>query len=273
MARAIWNGDISFGLIGIQVELFSATASDRISFHLVDKRDGARIRYQRVNEDTGEEVPWSQIEKSYQNEKGDQIILEKAELEEFEPKLTKTVELEEFIDLEAISPLFFDTPYYLVPGKRSQKSYVLLRETLRQANKCGMGRVVIRTKEHLCIIFPLEDVLVLHLLHFPEEIKDFSEYELPKIESFENKIRANELDLSYQLIKTMSEPWNPDKYHATYKDRLMKWIEEKMKSGVKIEKPEHKKASDENKNNVINIEDLLKKSLKSNKNQKRSKSE
>ncbi len=218
MARAIWNGEISFGLINIQVELYSATQPNKIHFHMVDGRDGSRIRYHKVNEDTGKEVPWAEISKSYEYEKGNFIMLDEDEIENFEPELTKTVDLETFVDLTSISPLMYEKPYYLVPKKRSLKPYVLLRESLKQTGKCGLGRVVIRAKQHLAIVIPVEDALVLNLLLFPEELKSIQDFEFPSSEDFKDKIKAKEVTLAAELIESMSDTFQPEDFNDTYSE-------------------------------------------------------
>lgn len=259
MARAIWKGEISFGLINIQVELFPAITSNKIQFHLLDRRDGSRIRYQRINENTGEEVPWDQITKSYEYDDGNYIMLEEKELEEVKPELTKTIDLEEFINLSELSTLMYDKPYYLVPTKRSQKPYVLLRETLKQQNKGGIGQVVIRTKQHLAVLFPIEEALVLNLLQYPEEVKPLSNFEFPEAEDFKDKIKAKEVDLANQLIESMSGVWQPEKYKDNYQEVLQELINAEIGKGS--EKKKIKKSKKETK--VVNIEELLKKSIKS----------
>ena len=230
---------------------------------MVDARNGSRIRYHRVNEETGEEVPWSQITKSYEYEKGSYVILDEDKLEDFEPELTKTVDLETFVDVNSISPLMYEKPYYLVPKKRSHKPYVLLRESLKQTGKCGLGRVVIRTKQHLAIIMPVEDALVLNLLLFPQELKSLKDFEFPAAEDYTDKIKAREVALSTELIASMSDTFQPKDFHDTYSERLIDWIDEQVKSGSKSKKKsKSKSASKKKSSNVINIESLLQKSLK-----------
>lgn len=265
MARAIWNGEISFGLINIQVELYSAVRTNRIDLHMLDRRDSSRIRYHRINEDTGEEVPWSEITKGYEYKDGSYILLEDDELEEIKPELTKTVDLEEFVDISQVPVILYDKPYYLVPTKRSAKSYVLLREVLKKENKAGIGKVVIRAKEHIAILFPIEDALVMNLMLFPQEVRPLSEFEFPDVADFADKIKAKEIELSTQLIESMTATWDPDKYHDEYRQALQDWIDKKAKAEEKGKKatPPKRKTEKQEDDNVINIEELLLKSLKS----------
>ncbi len=264
MARPIWSGDISLGLISIDVELYPAVKPNKIPLRMIDRRDGSKIKYVRINENTGEEVPWEEIAKSYEFEKNNYVQLDKDELENFRPELTKTIDLEEFVPLTDLSVLLFDKPYYLVPSKRSQKAYVLLRETLMQQNKCGIGKVVIRTKQHLAVIFPLEDALVLNLLFFPEEIKPIGEFTFPLAEDFSDKIKSKEIDLSAQLVESMTNQWDPAAYRDDYSQKLLEWIEEEV-AGKHTKKRRPSKEKKKELDNVINIEELLRKSLKSKK--------
>lgn len=273
MARAIWNGEISFGLINIQVELYSALRRSKIDFHLMDRKDKSRVRYQRINEDTGEEVPWSDIAKGYEYKDGNYILVEDEELKEIKPELTKTIDLEEFVDLAQVPVILFDKPYYLVPNKRSKKSYVLLREVLKQENKAGIGKVVIRAKEHIAILFPEEDALVMNLMLFPQEIRPLTDFSFPELSEVEDKIKSKEIELSTQLIESMSADWDPDKYKDEYKLALQEWIEKKSKAaekGKKVPTPSKQSTTDDSDDNVINIEELLQKSLKTRRNKKTS---
>lgn len=264
MSRAIWSGNISFGLISIDVDLFTAITPNKIPLHMIDRRDGSKIKYVRINENTGEEVPWDEIAKSYEFEKNNYVPLDKELLENFKPELTKTIDLEEFVPLSDLSVLLFDKPYYLVPSKRSQKAYVLLHETLIQQNKCGIGRVVIKTKQHLAAIFPLENALVLNLLFFPEEVKPINDFSFPEIEDFSEKIKSKEIELSSELIESMTTQWDPAAYVDDYNQKLRDWIEEEI-SGKHTKKRKPSKDNKKDLDNVINIEELLKKSLKNKK--------
>jgi DNA end-binding protein Ku len=274
MARPIWDGEISFGLINVQVELHSAVTTNHIGLHMMDSRDHARIRYVKVNEDTGEEVPWDQIVKGYELSDDNYVVIDPEELKEIKPELTQTIELEEFVDYNELSLLLFDKPYYLVPKKRSRKSYILLREVLKQKNKVGIGKVVVRTKEYIAALLPIEDALVLNLLLFPQDIKPMEDFDFPSADSREaEKIKSKELELSAQLVDSMTSTWDPAKYHDEYREALQKWIEEKSKEkGGKRKSAISKPKKTKEKDNVINIEELLQKSLLANRSTKKSKS-
>ncbi|CAN5211447.1 Ku protein [soil metagenome] len=233
-SRAIWRGHISFGLVNIPVALHSAESRPDIGFHMVDSRNLKRVRYERVNGETGEEVPWDQIVKGYEYEDGKYVLVSKEEMENVKREVTKTIEIEDFVDVTSIEPVFFDKPYFLVPEKRSKpgrKGYALLRETLRATEKVGIAQVVIRSREYLSAVMVRGDMLVLELLRFAQELRDPSEYDVPGADLSELKITKKEIDMATQLIAAMETDWNPAGYHDTYRDELMKWIEQKIESG------------------------------------------
>ena len=200
MARSIWKGSIAFGLVNIPVSLTGAEERPDIQLHMVDSKNHARIRYERVNADSGEEVPWDRLVKGYEYEEGRFILLSEEELAAVEPKLTKTIEISEFVALKEIDPLLFDKPYYLEPDKRGRKAYALLREAMRKSGKAGISRVVIRTREYLSAMFVREDVLVLMLLRFPQEIKALSKLDLPSSGEKEWQPAKREMELAERLI-------------------------------------------------------------------------
>ena len=235
MARSIWKGSIAFGLVNIPVALTSAETRPDVQLHMVDSKNHARIRYERVNADSGEEVPWDRMVRGYEHEEGQFILLSDKELEAVEPKLTKTIEISEFVKLDEIDPLLFDKPYYLEPDKRGRKAYALLREALRKSGKAGISRVVIRTREYLSAMFVRDDVLVLMLLRFPQEIKASSKLELPSSDSKEWQPVKREMQLAERLIDEMSEKWNPKNYHDEYREALMNYIEKKIRTGETVE--------------------------------------
>lgn len=235
MARSIWKGSIAFGLVNIPVGLTGAESRPDIQLHMVDSKNHARIRYERVNADSGEEVPWDRMVRGYEHEEGQFILLSDKELEGVQPKLTKTIEITEFVKLAEIDPLLFDKPYYLEPEKRGRKAYALLREALRESGKAGISRVVIRTREYLSAMFVRDDALVLMLLRFPQEIKASSKLELPSSDTKEWQPAKRELQLAGRLIDEMSEKWNPKKYHDEYREALMDYVEKKIRSGETVE--------------------------------------
>ena len=261
MARAIWKGSIAFGLVNIPVALTSAESRPDIQLHMVDSSNHARIRYERVNADTGEEVPWDRMVKGYEHEDGKFILLSSDDLESVQPELTKTIEISEFVDLSEIDPILFDKPYYLEPEKRGQKAYSLLREALRKSNKAGISRVVIRTREYLSAMFVRDEVLVLMLLRFPQEVKKIATLELP---SSDEKPAKKEMDLALRLIDDMTEEWEPGDIHDEYRESLMAFIEKKISKGDSVSDVKDPDDTDEEDDggNVVDLAAYLEKSVK-----------
>jgi DNA end-binding protein Ku len=260
MARPIWKGYISFSLINIPVTLYPAERRSELHFNLIDDRNNARIRYQRVNEQTGEEVPWENIVKGYEYEENQYVLLGDEDFRQADVKASQTVELEDFVASEEINAVYFDKPYYLVPSKAGIKGYVLLRETLKKAKKIGVARVVIRTREYSAALFPRGRALVLNLLRYDQELLKESDYEFPSENINEFKVSAREIEMAERVIDSMTTSWNPEKFTDLYRQRLMAWIERKAKTGmvrvaeeVRVEEPATTMGED--------IMHLLKKSL------------
>jgi DNA end-binding protein Ku len=261
MSRPIWKGHISFGLVNVPVVLYSAERRPGdISFKLIDSRNAARIRYERVNEETGEEVPWDKIIKGYEYEDGNYVLLSDEEIENASPELTRTIEIEQFIDLEDIDVRYFDKPYVLVPDKKGEKGYVLLREAIRDAGKAGIARVVIRARQYLAALMVQGDALVLELLRYHQEVADLKEFDLPAHNLRDTGVTKKEIDLATRLIDGMTVKWNASKYHDEYRDALMKLVQRKIKSGqteaIDVEPEEEAPVP-----STINFMDVLKKSV------------
>lgn len=273
MARPIWKGQIAFGLVNVPVTIYSAERKNDISFKLIDSRNSSRVRYERVNDETGKEVPWKEIVKGYEYDDGNYVFLSDKELESASPELTKTIEIEEFVHLESIESTYFDRPYYAVPGKAGEKGYVLLREAMAKAGRVGIAKVVIRSRQYLTALIPLEEALVLHLLRFSQEVVPRSEYDFPSTDLRKSKVTQKEIKLAEQLIEGMSEEWDPEKYHDEYRDALMKLIEKKIASGKTeaVAEPEEAPAEEEQEDRTINFMEVLKKSLQETGQEKRQK--
>jgi DNA end-binding protein Ku len=253
--RAIWKGSISFGLVNIPIALYPATRSDDVSFRQLRADDLSPIRYKRVAEADGEEVPWEKIVKGYEHEKGEFIVVTEEDFQKAMPEATQSIEIVEFVDLAEIDPMFFDKPYYLEPQKGGKKAYALLRDTLKETGKVGIARVVIKTRQHLAAVKPLGNALVLELMHFPEEVLEPSGLELPRDE----KLGKKEVEMAKSLVKTMSGKWNPSEFHDEYREKLIGLIEEKAARGGKEipgPKVKPKKAT-----NVVDLVAVLQKSL------------
>jgi DNA end-binding protein Ku len=228
--RPIWSGAISFGLVNVPVKLFSAVSPKDVRFHQIDAKSNSRIRQKRVSATTGEEVPFDQIVKGYELGPDTYVTISPEELEALDPKATKTIDIEDFVDLDMIDPIFFERPYYLVPDKGGTKAYALLREAMRETNKVGIARVVLRTKQYLAAIRPKGDVLVLETMLFPDEVVPDEELDVPRDEV---EVSDREQKMARQLIDSLSSEFEPDKYHDEYRERVLELIEQKA-SGQEI---------------------------------------
>lgn len=260
--RPVWKGAISFGLVNIPVELITAEQRNDLKFNLLDSRDQSRIRYERVNEETGEEVPWDQIVKAYEFSDNNYVIVTDEDFEKADVKASKTIDIETFIDHEELALQYLETPYYIQPQKGGEKAYVLLREALEKSRKMAVSRVVIRTRAYLAVIYASADMLVLNLIRFHQEMRSAQDLRLPGDISISKK----EMDLAIKLINDMSEDWKPESYKDEYRAALMKRIKAKAKGqGIKEEVVEE----DSTPSKAIDIMDLLQKSVQSSK--KRSK--
>ena len=258
LARGLWKGAISFGLVNVPVELHSAKKRSReLDMTMLDKRDLAPVGYKRVNKSTGKEVPWDEVVKGYEYEDDKYVVLSDEDFRRANPEAAKTVDIQAFVDLADIAPQYFDTPYYLVPGKRGEKAYALLRDTLSKAGKAGIASVVIRTKQYLAALVAQDALLVLNTLRYHDELKDPSELEVP-----EAKVSAKELDMAMRLVEDMADEWEPGRYRDTFRDDLLKRIEEKVKAGQtdEITEPEKERTAAKGAE-VIDLMELLKKSI------------
>lgn len=266
MARPIWTGNLSFGLLNVPVSLMSGTRSNDLSFRMLDARDRKPIRFERVNAETGEEVPWKEIVKAFEYDKGSYVVIEKTDIAAASPETHESVEIEAFVDAEAIDIRYFEKPYVLVPGKKAEKGYVLLRETLRQARKIGVARVVIRTREYLSAVMPLGDALVLMMMRYPQELVDPSEYKLPEGNTGDYRISPKELEMATQLVDSMAAEWNPEEYHDEFRERLAEIIRKRIKDkGATTQVLDEPSPSEDATTNVVDFVSLLQKSLGENK--------
>jgi DNA end-binding protein Ku len=260
MARPIWNGQIAFGLVSVPVSLHSAERRADLSFRLLDSRDKQRVRYERVNESTGAEVPWDKVVKAYEYDKDNYVVIDEEELKAVAPEVTQTVHIEDFVDADKIDPVYFEKPYYLVPEKQGEKGYALLRETLRRTKRVGVARVVIRSREYLSVLMVHGDLLVLDLLRFHQELKDPSEFKVPGRNLDAAKVSKKEVDMAVRLVESMTSEWKPAHYKDEYRSKLLEWIEERAEAGDEApRKPKPKEPKTQGR--VIQFVDLLERSL------------
>jgi DNA end-binding protein Ku len=257
MARGLWKGAISFGLVNVPVELHSAKKrSADLDMTMLDKRDLAPVGYKRVNKSTGKDVPWDDVVKGYEYEDEKYVVLSDEDFRRANPEAAKTVDIQAFVNLIDIAPQYFETPYYLIPGKRGEKAYALLRDTLSKAGKAGIASVVIRTKQYLAALVAQDGILVLNTLRYADELKDPSELKVPQA-----KVSAKELDMAMRLVEDMADNWKPERYRDTFRDDLLKRIEEKVKAGQTEEVTEPEKERKAEKAEVIDLMGLLKQSI------------
>jgi DNA end-binding protein Ku len=270
MSRPIWKGHITFGLVNVPVILHSCEQRADISFHLIDSRNSARIRYERVNEETGAEVPWDKIVKGYQYEDDNYVLLSDDELEHASIEMTRSIDIEQFVELGQIDVRYFDRPYVLVPDTKGEKGYVLLREAITKTGKAGIAKVVIRARQHLAALMVHENALILELLRFDQELRSLREFDLPSMDLKEFKVNGTEVALATKLIDGMTSRWQAKDFHDEYRAALMKLVESKVKRGETeaIETEDHEDGPPAG---TINFMDVLKRSVSQNSKSARSK--
>jgi DNA end-binding protein Ku len=226
MPRAIWTGAISFGLVNVPVKLYSATSPKTVRFHQISSKTGARIRQKRVDPSTGEEVPYEEIVKGYEISPDRYVLIDPEELDALDPKATKTVDIEDFVDLDQIDPIFYDHSYYLAPTSGGAKAYRLLLDAMKESGKVGIGRVVIRSKQQLCALRPNDEVLTLSTMLFGDEV--LPPDRLDELDSVgEAEASDRELKMAQQLIDSLSRDFDPSEYRDDYRERVLELIERK----------------------------------------------
>jgi DNA end-binding protein Ku len=253
MPRAIWNGTITFGLVNVPIGLYSAIEEKQIRFHQVTK-SGHRIRQKRVDEKTGREVDYDALVKGYEKARGKVVLIEPEELEAAAPEQTRTIEIEDFVELADIDPIHYNSAYYVAPrtGAGADKAYALLREAMRKTGRAAIGRFVMRTKQYLAVIRAKDDVLVLETLYFADEIRDPAELKVPKRVS----VGTRELKIATQLIDSLTTEWDPGRYKDTYRAAVQKVIDRKAKGEtITVE------AAKEDKGEVLDLVQALQASL------------
>ncbi|HTJ76908.1 MAG TPA: Ku protein [Acidimicrobiales bacterium] len=230
MPRPIWSGAISFGLVNVPVKLYSATSSKDVRFHQLDGKSKSRIKQKRVSVATGEEVPYEDLVKAYEIAPDNYVTITSEELDALDPKATKTIDIEDFVDLDQIDPVYYERPYYLVPDKGGQKAYALLRNAMRETNKVGIARVVLRTKQYLAAIRPKDDALVMETMLFADEVNPLEDLDLPGPDV---DVTEREEKMARSLIDSLTTDFEPDKYKDEYRERVLELIEQKA-SGQEI---------------------------------------
>ncbi len=261
MARPIWKGSISFGLVNIPVGLFTAEGKEKkLDFHLLDRTDLSPVGYRKINKRTGKEVASGEMVKGYEFERGQYVVLTEEDLKRANARATQTVEIIDFVDSKDIHPIFFQKPYFLAPVGRGEKGYALLREALKKTGKAGVAKVVIHSKEYIGAVVPYGRVLVLDLIRYADELKKPETIEVPEEDLKKLGVTDKELEMAARLVESMISDWQPDKYHDTYKDELLSYIKNKIAAGetARVEEaaPPPAPAAE-----VIDLMSLLKKSV------------
>lgn len=262
MARALWKGAISFGLVHIPVELISASLDHELDLSMLDRRDFAPIGYKRYNKQTGKEVEWDDIIKGYEYKTDEYVVLSDEDLRQANVKATQTIDILTFVDAAEVPLTFYEHPYYLLPAKGGEKVYALLRETLRKANKVGIASVVMRTKQHLCALVCVEDAIVLNTLRYADEIRPTDDLDLPASPLKAAGISEKELKMALSLVEGMSEAWKPEQYHDSYREDVLALVRKKIKAKqTKTITPPAPEQEEEHGSNVIDLVALLQQSL------------
>ena len=235
MARSIWGGAISFGLVNVPVKLFTAVRKKDVRFHQLHAKDGARIQQKRVCTLDGEEVPYEEVAKGYDLGGDQYVLIDPTELEELDPESTHTIDIEDFVDLDQIDPLYFDSSYYVVPDERGAKPYRLLLEAMRESNKVGIAKVVMRTKQYLVAIRPVGEALIMSTMNFSDEV--VSQDEIEGLPGPSHDVAERELKMASQLIETLSTDFDPEKYHDTHRAQVLDLIERKAEGEEIVAQP------------------------------------
>jgi DNA end-binding protein Ku len=255
MPRPIWSGSVSFGLVNVPVKLFSATSPKEVRFHMLHDKDGARIQQKRVCSKDGHEVPWEHIVKGFEISKGRYVPVSREELSAFDPKGTKSIDIEDFAELSQIDPIYYETTYYLLPDKGAQKPYALLLAAMRKTGRVGIARFVLRTKQYLCAVRPLGKALALSTMLYADEVVEQTELEgLPGAEA---KPREKELHMAEQLVESLAADFEPKKYQDTWREEVLALLEKKAEGQEIVAEPE----AQEPRGKVVNLMEALQRSL------------
>jgi DNA end-binding protein Ku len=238
MARAIWSGSISFGLLNVPVKLYSAVSKQTVRFRELREGDGSRVKHKRVAESDGTEVPYEKIVKGYEYAPDQYVVLSRDELSELDPKRTRAIEIQDFVDLDDIDPIYFEQPYYLGPDKGAERAYALLVQAMKEARKVAIARFVLRNKEHLAAIRPMDDVLTLTTMRFHDEVSSPEDLDGEVFEEAKpKKPEKRELEMAKQLIESLTSDFEPGKYRDEYREELLDLLERKAEGKEVVSAP------------------------------------
>ncbi|BEV15421.1 Ku protein [Herbaspirillum sp. DW155] len=263
MRRALWKGAISFGLINIPVELYTAEKHDELDFTLLDKRDLSPVGYKRYNKASGREVPWENIIKGYQYEDGKFVLMSDEDLRQANVEATQSIDIQSFVERGQVPILYYEQPYFLAPAKGGDKAYTLLRETLLASDKMAIAQIVIRTRQHLAALIPQGDMLQLITLRYPSELRTPDDLPVPSRKSKKSAVTRQEVEMARALVDHMSSDWEPEQFHDTYRDDVLALIQKKIKSRQthEVAEPDEAAAPASSGANVVDLMALLKSSL------------
>ena len=263
MARTLWKGAISFGLVHIPVGLYSAEKRNSFDLTMLDRRSMRPVGFKRYNKETGEDVSWDDIVKGYEYEKGRYVVLTDEDFKRANVEATQTVDIQCFVKEDEIDSMYFETPYYLAPDKRGHKGYALLRETLKQTGRIAIANVVIRTRQYVAALIPSQDVIVMNTLRYQSELRDADDLEVPSSNLKAVGVNPREVEMARRLVEGMSAGWKPGEYHDTYHEDLLALIEKRVKAGQTemITEPSPDEEERPRKGEVIDLMALLKKSV------------
>ena len=254
MARSIWSGSISFGLVNVPIKLYSAVSQKEVHFNMLHEKDGARIQQKRVCALDGEEVPWNEIAKGYEVSNGRYVMVEPEELEKYNPKATKTIDIMDFVEMGEIDPIYWERTYYLAPDKGAAKPYALLVEAMKRTKKVAIAHIVLRTKQYLCTLRPMENALALSTMLYADEV--ISTKDIDTLPDRDVKPADREVKMAEQLVESLASEWDPAKYTDEYREQVLALLQKKAE-GEQLVMPE----SEEKPAKVINLVDALQASL------------
>lgn len=253
MARAMWKGAITFGLVNIPVELYTAVRDSRPRFRLLHAEDESPVKYERVCQKEGKPVAWEDLVKGYEYEKGRFVVLTKDDFQAAALEKTRTIDILDFVEPETIDDRYFETPYYLTPGKGADRAYALLREAIRKSGRVGIAKLILRDVQHLAAVEAIGDTLVVTMMRFADELADTSQFRFPSVKD----VRGKELDMALALVENLSADWKPEKYTDEYRENLMRLIQAKLKG----RKPKLKEEVRPQEAEVIDLMERLQRSL------------
>jgi DNA end-binding protein Ku len=263
MARTLWKGAISFGLVHIPVGLYSAEKRNSFDLTMLDRRSMKPVGFKRYNKETGEDVPWDDIVKGFEYEKDRYVVLTEEDFKRANVEATQTVDILSFVKQDEIGPMYYETPYYLAPDKRGHKGYALLRETLKQTGKIGIANVVIRTRQYVVALIPYKDIILMDTLRYSSELRDTDDLDVPSGNLKQVGVNPREVEMARRLVEGMSASWKPEEHRDTYHEDLLALIEKRVKAGQTemVTEPSPDEKTRPAKGKVVDLMALLKRSV------------